>query len=65
MRSLAILIFPIHEHGMSFYLVVSSSISFIKLYTVFVYSFLVKFISKYFTALDTIVHGVVFFISFS
>ena len=65
MRSLAILIFPIHEHGMSFYLFVSSSISFIKLYTVFVYSFLVKFISKYFTALDTIVHGVVFFISFS
>ena len=65
MHSLVILIFPINEHGISFYLFVSSSISFITLYTVFVYSFLVKFISKYFIALGTVVHGVVFFISFS
>ena len=65
MHSLEILIFPIHEYGISFSLFVSSSISFIKLSTVFVYSFLVKFISKYFIALDTIVYGGFFFISFS
>ena len=65
---LTILSLLIHEHGISFHLFVSSSISFINSLQFLVYrSFtsLVKFILKYFIIFLAFVNGIVFFISFS
>ena len=65
---LTILILPVHEHGISSHLFISSSVSFIKVLQFSVYRFftsLVKFIPKYFILFDAIVNETVSFISFS
>ena len=67
MDILTMLIQITHEHEISFYLFISSLISFTKVlvFSVKVFTSLVKFIPKYFIVSDTIVNGIVFFISFS
>ena len=64
---LTILILPIHQHGISFHLLVSSLISFNKilflLYRLF--TSLVKFIPKHFITFDAIVNVKDFLLSFS
>uniref|UniRef100_A0A9L0RW04 Uncharacterized protein n=1 Tax=Equus caballus TaxID=9796 RepID=A0A9L0RW04_HORSE len=68
MNILPILILPIHEHGISFHLFMSSSISFISVLQFSVYrSFtsLLKFIPRYFMLSDGIVNGIIFLISLS
>ena len=63
MNILTILIFLIHEHGVSFHLLVSSSVSFVGVLQFLVYrSFtsLVKFIPKYFIVFDAIVNETIF-----
>ena len=59
---LTILIIPIHEHGISFHLFVSTSISFISILWFSKYSSftsMVRFIPRYFTLFDAIVNGIV------
>ena len=65
---MTILVLPTREHVMPFHFFVSSSMSFICIlyfpeYRSF--TFLVKFIPRYFSLLGTIVHGIVFLISHS
>ena len=65
---LTILILPIHEHGISFHLFVSSSISFISVLQFLEYrSFasLGRFIPRYFILFAAIVNGIVSLISLS
>ena len=67
---LTILILPVHEHGISSHLFISSSVSFIKVLQFSVYRFFTslvkfKFIPKYFILFDAIVNETVSFISFS
>ena len=68
MVNLTVLILPIHEHGISFHLFVSSSISFISVLQFSKYrSFpsLGKFIPRYLILFDATVNGIVFLISLS
>ena len=68
MAILTILILPIHDHGMSFHLFISSSISFISLLQFSEYrSFtsLVKFIPRHFILFKVIVNRTIFLISLS
>ena len=68
MDILTILTLPLHEHELSFHLLVFSPIFFTSVLSFSAYRyfiFLVKFIPKYCIVFDTIVHGIVFFISFS
>ena len=63
---LTILVLLIHEHEISFHLFVSSLISFINILQFSVYrsfTFLVKFIPRYFILFDAILNGIIFFIS--
>ena len=65
---LTILILPIHEHGLSFLLFVSSSVSFINVLEFSIhrsFTSLVKFIPRCFVLFDAIVNGIVFSISLS
>ena len=68
MDILTVLILPIHDHKISFLLFVSSSISFISVLQFAMYrpfTYLVKFIPKYFILFDAIVNWIVFLISLS
>ena len=67
MNIFTILILPIHEHSISFYFFVSSSISFnVVQFSVYrSLTFLVKFIPRYFILFDTLVNSIVFLISLS
>ena len=62
---LTILILPIHDHGISFHLFVSSLISFISVLSIGFFTSLVKFTTRYFSILDVIATEVVFLISLS
>ena len=65
--AILILIFPTYEHGISFHLFVSFSISFINISQFSVlrsFTSLVKFIPRYFILLDAIPDGIVSLISF-
>ena len=62
---LTILILPIHDHGISFHLFVSSLISFISVLSIGFFTSLVKFTTRYFSIFDVIATEVVFLISLS
>ena len=66
MDILTILIPPIYEHqSISFYLFLSSSVSFIDvLYQVQIF-YLLRFVPRHFICFDIIINGIVFFISLS
>ena len=65
---LTVLILPIHGHGLFFYLFVLPSIFFINVLQFSEYrffTFLIRFIPRYFIPFDTMVNGIVFLISLS
>ena len=58
---LTISIFPVHEHGLAFFLFVSS-VSFISVLVFSVLSLLVEFIPRFFILLDAVINGITFLI---
>lgn len=61
---LTIFVLLTHEHGMSFHFFVSTSISFISVFRVQVFTSLVKFIPRYLIVFGVIINGIVFLILF-
>ena len=53
------IIFPIHEHEISFHLIVSHSVSLISVFWCITFTTLVKFFPRYFILSDAIINGVI------